>query len=121
MLSRQISTLGRPGGLERPEDVPGYPALESAIRSVVEHIEVSEKRTRDSLRSMQDRIAEVSERRGAPSGWVRLSVSAVLAQAGLGVVTLMAHAPLLLSIAHQLSAALLLGLAVAFAWRVRRV
>ncbi len=50
-----------------------------------------------------------------------LTAGAVLAQAGLGVVTLMAHAPLLLSIAHQLSAALLLGLAVAFAWRVRRV
>lgn len=68
MLGRQIAQLGRPAALERPEDVPGYPALESAIRSVVEHIEVSEKRTRDSLRSMQDRLAEVGERRGAPNG-----------------------------------------------------
>ncbi|WP_411288173.1 COX15/CtaA family protein [Phenylobacterium sp.] len=46
---------------------------------------------------------------------------AVLAQAGLGVATLMAQAPITLAIAHQLAAALLLGLAVAFAWRVRRV
>ena len=45
----------------------------------------------------------------------------VVAQAGLGVATLMARAPIALAIAHQLAAALLLGLAVAFAWRVRRV
>lgn len=68
-LARQVSQLGRAPSFERPEDVPGYPALEAAIRSVVEHIEVSEKRTRDSLKSMQDRLAEVSERNsGAPSG-----------------------------------------------------
>jgi cytochrome c oxidase assembly protein subunit 15 len=46
---------------------------------------------------------------------------AVLAQAVLGVVTLMAGAPLGLSIVHQVSAALVLGLGVAFAWRVRRL
>lgn len=63
LLGRQIAQLGRPGGFERAEDVPGYPALESAIRSVVEHIEVSEKRTRDSLKSMQDRLADMAERR----------------------------------------------------------
>ena len=78
LLGRQIAQLGRPAGLERPEDVPGYSALESAIRSVVEHIEVSEKRTRDSLRSMQDRLADVSERRGAPSGEDLLRAAPVL-------------------------------------------
>ena len=46
---------------------------------------------------------------------------AVLAQAGLGIVTLMARAPVGLSIAHQLAAALVLTLAVSFAWRVRRI
>ena len=50
-----------------------------------------------------------------------LVAGAVVLQAVLGVVTLMAHAPLALSIAHQLTAALLLALAVAFAWRVRRI
>ena len=50
-----------------------------------------------------------------------LSAGAVIAQGGLGVATLMMRAPLALSIAHQLSAALILSLAVAFAWRVRRV
>jgi heme A synthase len=44
----------------------------------------------------------------------------VLAQAALGVATLMAGAPLALSIAHQLLAAGVFTLAIAFAWRVRR-
>ena len=46
---------------------------------------------------------------------------AVVAQAVLGVATLMTSAPLGLSIAHQLTACLVVGLSVAFAWRVRRV
>ena len=47
--------------------------------------------------------------------------AAVVAQAGLGIVTLMTHAAFWLGMAHQLCAALLLMLAVGFAWRVRRV
>ena len=47
--------------------------------------------------------------------------TAVLAQAGLGIVTLMARAPLALSIVHQLTAAGVFTLAIAFAWRVRRI
>lgn len=46
---------------------------------------------------------------------------AVTLQALLGIATLMLGAPVLLSIVHQLAAALVLALAVAFAWRVRRV
>lgn len=42
-------------------------------------------------------------------------------QAVMGVATLMLHVPLALGIAHQLMAALVLGVAVAFAWRVRRI
>ncbi|HEY3949032.1 COX15/CtaA family protein [Phenylobacterium sp.] len=45
----------------------------------------------------------------------------VLFQAGLGVATLMARAPVGLGVAHQLTAALTLSLAVTFAWRVRRL
>jgi cytochrome c oxidase assembly protein subunit 15 len=45
----------------------------------------------------------------------------VLVQASLGVATLMARVPIGLGIAHQLTAALLLCLATAFAWRVRRI
>ena len=45
----------------------------------------------------------------------------VVAQACLGVATLMAVTPIGLGMAHQLTAALLLCVSVAFAWRVRRV
>jgi heme a synthase len=47
--------------------------------------------------------------------------AAIVAQAGLGVATLMTAAPLALALAHQILAALTFALAVAFAWRVRRV
>jgi cytochrome c oxidase assembly protein subunit 15 len=45
----------------------------------------------------------------------------VLLQALLGIATLMARVPVGLGVAHQLTAALTLSLAVAFAWRVRRI
>ncbi|WP_309088753.1 COX15/CtaA family protein [Phenylobacterium sp.] len=47
--------------------------------------------------------------------------AAVVLQAALGVATLVLRAPVGLSIAHQLIAALILALATAFAWRVRRI
>ena len=46
---------------------------------------------------------------------------AVVLQAVLGVATLMLAVPLWLGILHQLFAAVVLGLATAFAWRIRRV
>ena len=61
LLGQQIATLPRAEISGRPEDVPGYSALETAIRNVVEHIEVSERRTRDSLKAMQDRLAELAD------------------------------------------------------------
>lgn len=45
----------------------------------------------------------------------------VLVQAALGVATLMLGVPLWLGVLHQFAAAVVLSLAVAFAWRVRRV
>jgi cytochrome c oxidase assembly protein subunit 15 len=45
----------------------------------------------------------------------------VLVQAALGIATLMFSVPLALAIAHQLVAALTICMAIAFAWRVRRV
>ena len=46
--------------------------------------------------------------------------AAVLVQAALGVATLMAGTPIWLAMIHQITAAVVLTLAVAFAWRVRR-
>ncbi len=66
ILGSQIATA-RPQTIEKPEDVPGYLALEAAIRNVVEHIEVSERRTRDGLKSMQDRLGDMAERATRPS------------------------------------------------------
>jgi heme a synthase len=59
--------------------------------------------------------------RGRPKQLAYATAAAVLAQAALGVATLLARAPLALSLAHQAAAALVLTLAVAFAWRVRRI
>ncbi len=57
-----------------------------------------------------------------PPRMLALCVAALLlAQAGLGVATLMSRVPLGLGVAHQLTAALTLCLAAAFAWRVHRV
>jgi cytochrome c oxidase assembly protein subunit 15 len=47
--------------------------------------------------------------------------AAVVLQACLGIATLMLAVPIGLGVAHQLVAALTLSLAVAFAWRVRRI
>ena len=62
--------------------------------------------------------------RARPPGAVRrlsaLLAGLVFAQATLGVATLMAMAPLSLSIAHQLGAVVVLTTAIALAWRVRR-
>ncbi len=49
------------------------------------------------------------------------TAGAVVLQALLGIATLMMRAPLGMSIVHQLAAAVVLCLAVAFGWRVRRV
>ncbi len=62
VLGRQIAMAPRTPAYEKPEDVPGFSALETAIRNVVEHLELSDKRTRDSLRAMQDRLAEMTQR-----------------------------------------------------------
>ena len=63
VFGRQMAQAVRPAkAIEKPEDVPGFASLETAIRNVVEHIEVSEKRTRDSLKSMQDRLGDMSQR-----------------------------------------------------------
>jgi localization factor PodJL len=43
---------------QRPDDVPGYRALEGALRNIIEHIEISETRTRDSIRSLQERLTQ---------------------------------------------------------------
>ncbi len=45
---------------QKPEDVPGFSALESAMRNIVDHIESSEIATRDSLKGIQQRMSEMA-------------------------------------------------------------
>jgi len=79
VLGRQLAQAGKAKAIEKPEDVPGFPALETAIRNVVDHIEVSEKRTRDSLKSMQERLATMANRAGgATSADVAQSAPALM-------------------------------------------
>ncbi len=61
-ITHQLNESHKVWQPQRPEDVPGYQALEGALRNIVDHIEVSEKRTRDQLKSMQDRMADLSHR-----------------------------------------------------------
>ncbi len=58
ILGNQIAQVAE----KKPEDVPGHQALETALRNIVDHIEVSEKRTRESLRLMQDRMGDMAQR-----------------------------------------------------------
>jgi len=63
VLGRQIAMAAQQqNAFEKPEDVPGFSSLETAIRNVVDHLDVSERRTRDTLKSMQDRLSDMAER-----------------------------------------------------------
>ncbi|MFT3989178.1 peptidoglycan-binding protein [Aestuariivirga sp.] len=62
VLGRQIAVTARPRAFERPEDVPGFPALESAIRNVVSHIEQSETGVHAQLQAMQDKLSSLAQR-----------------------------------------------------------
>jgi localization factor PodJL len=59
-----------------PEDVPGYRSLETALRNIVDHIEVSERETRDTLKAVQERLNEVADAVTAPIDSDRLLIDA---------------------------------------------
>ena len=60
VLGRQITQASKRE--TKPEDHPGYQALEKAVRNIVEHMESSEKRTRDNFKSLHDRMASLSQK-----------------------------------------------------------
>jgi localization factor PodJL len=62
VLSRQVLQTAKMPTISKPEEPAAFKSLETAVRNIVEHIEISERRTRDSLKSMQDRMAEMSQR-----------------------------------------------------------
>lgn len=62
VMGRQMTQAIKPRGETRPEESPGYMALEKAVRNIVEHMEASEKRTRDNFKSMHERFAGMSNK-----------------------------------------------------------
>lgn len=61
---------------QNPEDVPGYRSLETAVRNIVDHIEVSERKTRETLKAVQERLHEVAYAATAPIDSDRLLADA---------------------------------------------
>jgi localization factor PodJL len=66
-LGRQIADTMKSGAAPRAQEPQALKSLEQAVRNIVDHIEVSEKRSRDSLKQVQDKIAEVAHTR-PPAG-----------------------------------------------------
>jgi localization factor PodJL len=61
---------------QNPEDVPGYRSLETALRNIVDHIEVSERKTRDTLKAVHERLNDIAYAATAPIDSDRLLVDA---------------------------------------------
>jgi localization factor PodJL len=59
-MSRQVTQSVRTQ--PKPEEQPGFQALEKAVRNIVEHLEVSEKRTRDNMKSLQERMGDMASK-----------------------------------------------------------
>ncbi len=57
-ISRQI-TRAQP---TKVEESPGYQAMEKAVRNIVEHLEVSDKRTRENMKSLQERMGDMTSK-----------------------------------------------------------
>jgi localization factor PodJL len=64
ILGRQVTQAIKPRDGKSDEN-PGYVALEKAVRNIVEHMETSEKRTRDNFKSLHDRMASLSQKAAA--------------------------------------------------------
>ena len=62
VLSRQVLQTAKMPTLAKPEEPAAFKSLEVAVRNIVEHIEISERRTRDTLKTMQDRMADMAQR-----------------------------------------------------------
>jgi localization factor PodJL len=61
-MGRQFAQAAKAATTFKPEEHASFQALEKAVRNIVEHLESSEKRTRDSLKLMQDRVADMAGR-----------------------------------------------------------
>jgi localization factor PodJL len=62
VLGREVSELAEEAAQPAAGSEPANAALEVALRSIVDHLEVSERRNRDALRSIKLRLNELSDR-----------------------------------------------------------
>jgi localization factor PodJL len=64
-LGRELAELAEEAALPAaPTTEPAHAAFEIALRNIVDHLEVSERRTRDALRNLQQRLGELGPSRG---------------------------------------------------------
>ncbi len=67
-VNERLSVLGRQfakiqsAPQPKPEESAGYQTLEKAVRNIIEHLEVSEKRTRENLKTLQERMGDMAAR-----------------------------------------------------------
>lgn len=65
-VNDRLSDLGRQFAkvqtIPKPEESAGFQTLEKAVRNIIEHLEVSEKRTRENLKTLQDRMGDMTAR-----------------------------------------------------------
>ena len=68
-LGRQIASASKETVEQRAGEPAALKSLEQAVRNIVEHLELSEKRSRDNIRSLQERIVDVASKQtiSAPS------------------------------------------------------
>lgn len=67
VVNERLGTISKQITRHQPvkfEETPSYQALEKAVRNIIEHLDVSDKRTRDNMKTLQDRITEMSQRLG---------------------------------------------------------
>ncbi|MGI9462609.1 MAG: hypothetical protein ACR2OM_01630, partial [Aestuariivirgaceae bacterium] len=62
VMADQLSDPAIAGMPTRPEDVPGFAALDTALRNIVDHIGISEQRTAETLNAVQERMADIAAR-----------------------------------------------------------
>jgi localization factor PodJL len=60
VLGRQMAQAAKSRVETRVEETAGYQSLEKAIRNIVDHMEASEKRSRENFKSLQDRVSAMS-------------------------------------------------------------
>jgi localization factor PodJL len=73
-VNDRLSVLGRQFAQavkareNKPEDTQAFTTLEKAMRNIVEHVETSEKRTRENFKSLQDRMTSLTQKAASAPG-----------------------------------------------------